>query len=283
MNPWLRLLRPQQWIKNVFVFAGLFFAGKFGNPDAWAITVTAAGCFLLAACVVYIINDLRDIEEDRLHPSKRNRSVASGRITVLQATLLASVLAAVVVYLMTLLPYECAVVIVLYITLNLLYTLYLKHLAIIDIFFIAFCYVLRVLMGCYAILVTVSPWIILATFLLALFLGFGKRYHEVGLEGYAKSKANLQQYNRDLLDRLVVISGGAALMTYAIYAAEVAERTGRVEIIYTVGFVAFGLFRYLQSIYVYRQGGEPEMVILRDKLQLLNLALWLSTTMAVMF
>ncbi len=283
MSPWIRLLRPKQWTKNGFIFAPLFFAGRFYDLASWRLTLEAALCFFCAACLVYIVNDVRDAAEDRTHPLKKNRPIASGEITPLQAALLASALAAATLFIMIVLPRACALIILAYVSLNLLYTLVLKHLALLDIFFIAFCYVLRVLMGCYALAVMVSPWIILTTFLLALFLGFGKRYHELGFEEYAKSKANLQHYSRDFLDKLVVITGGAALMAYAIYAAEISLRTGKTGMIYTVGFVAFGLFRYLQSIYVYKQGGEPETIILRDTWQLANLALWLLATMAVLF
>lgn len=283
MSPWIRLLRPKQWIKNAFVFAPLFFAGKFHSLADWRLTATAALCFFSTACVVYIVNDIRDVEEDKNHPVKKLRPLAAGEIKLLQAVLLACAFVAAALFFMTLLPIACALVALLYLATNVLYTLYLKRLAIIDIFFIAFCYVLRVLMGCYALDVVISPWIIIATFLLALFLGFSKRYHEMGFEDYARSKANLQHYNRELLDRLVVITACAALMTYTIYAAEIAAKIGKVEMVYTVGFVAFGLMRYLQSVYVYKQGGEPETVILRDKWQLINLALWLLVTMWIMF
>jgi 4-hydroxybenzoate polyprenyltransferase len=277
------LVRPRQWIKNGFVFAPLFFAGKFLQLSAWKLTIEAALCFFFISCIVYIVNDIRDVAEDKGHPLKKNRPIAAGEVQVFQAVLLACGFAALAEFLLTLLPYACAIVALLYVSLNGLYTFYLKRIAIVDIFFIAFCYVLRVLMGCYALEVTVSPWIILATFLLALFLGFGKRYHEMGFEEYVKSKPNLQHYSRDLLDRLVNITGCAALITYAIYAAEVANRIGKVEFIYTVGFVAFGLFRYLQSIYVYHQGGEPETVILKDRLQLANIVAWLLVTLWILF
>lgn len=283
MPAWLRLLRPKQWIKNGFVFAPLFFAGKFGDAGAWRLSLEAALLFFCAACLVYIVNDIRDAGEDRLHPLKKTRPVASGEMTLLQAWLLACVFAAAALFAMTVLPAACAWVALAYVGLNVLYTLVLKRLAIIDIFFISFCYVLRVLMGCYALAVTVSPWIILATFLLALFLGFGKRYHEMGFEDYSRSKPSLRHYSREFLDKLVVITGGGALMAYAIYAAETGSATGKTDLIYTVGFVAFGLFRYLQSIYVYHQGGEPETVVLRDKWQWVNLALWLAVTMWILF
>ncbi len=283
MIPLIRLVRPKQWIKNAFVFAPLFFAHAFLDPHAWVLTIMAALAFLSVSCVVYICNDIRDVEEDRLHPVKKKRPLASGELKVSTAAGLGFALALGCVALLGILPYECAVVAAIYLVFNLAYTFVLKHIALLDIFFIASCYVLRVLMGCYALQVTVSPWIILTTFLLALFLGFGKRYHEMGFEEYVKNKANLQQYSRPLLDKLVVISGGAALMAYAIYTTEMARQIGKVEMVYTVGFVAFGLFRYLQQIYVFDQGGEPESVIIRDKWQVINGVLWLIVTLAILF
>jgi decaprenyl-phosphate phosphoribosyltransferase len=279
MSPWIRLLRPRQWIKNAFVFAPLCFSARFLQGESWKLTLMAALCFLCVSCAVYILNDLHDIEEDRKHPVKKLRPLASGEVDVMPAILMACGFLAIAMYLVTGLPYECALVVLLYVCLNLLYTHVLKHIAIVDIFFVAFCYVLRVLMGGYALQVFISPWIILTTFLLAMFLGFGKRYHEVGFEDYAQVKLNLQHYNRNLLDRLVTISGCAALITYAIYTAE----SGKPGLVYTVGFVAFGLFRYLQSIYVYNQGGEPETIIFKDRLQLLNLVLWLAVTLWILF
>ncbi len=281
-HPWIRLVRPKQWIKNAFVFAPLFFAQQFASLQAWAVILLAALCFICISSIVYIGNDIHDIEEDRLHPAKKNRPLAAGAMTLRQAMMLAGGFALAALLIMLLLPYECAVIAVVYVLLNATYTLWLKHMAIIDVFFVASCYVLRVLMGCYALQVTISPWIILATFLLALFLGFGKRYNELGHADYASQKLNLKHYSRPLLDKLVTITGGASLITYAIYTAEMSRLLGGVEIVYTVVFVAFGLFRYLQSIYVYDQGGEPESVILKDKWQLANGAAWLVMTMWIL-
>jgi len=190
---------------------------------------------------------------------------------------LACFFAGMALFILTALPMECTIIVMCYLMANVCYTFYLKRIAIIDIFFIASCYVLRVLMGCFALSVSISPWIILTTFFLALFLGFSKRYHELGFEEYARHKQNLQQYNRNLLDRLVTICGGSTLITYAIYTAEMSRQFGN-GIVYTVGFVAFGLFRYLQSIYVFNEGGEPENLILKDKWQIANVALWLIMT-----
>lgn len=279
MSPYLRLLRPKQWIKNAFVFAPLFFAHQFGNIQAWYLTVFAAACFVSVSCIVYICNDISDVEEDRKHPVKCLRPLAAGQVTIFQAVLLACFFAAVTLFILTTLPITCTKIAMVYLLANIGYTFYLKRIAIIDIFFIASCYVLRVLMGCYALAVTISPWIILTTLFLALFLGFSKRYHEMGFDDYAKHKPNLREYNRALLDRLVAVCGGSTLITYAIYTTEMAQHSGNIVIVYTVVFVAFGLFRYLQAIYVFNEGGEPENVILKDKMQIVNAALWLAFTL----
>lgn len=282
MNSYLSLLRPRQWIKNGFVIAPIFFAMQFGEAPAWRIVLLAALAFACAASCVYIINDILDRKEDGLHPVKALRPLASGAVSVpaaLAMALCAFVLSCAV---LTQLPGACRVIIAIYIAANIVYTLVLKHHALLDVFFIASCFVLRVLMGCYALSVSVSPWIILTTFMLALFLGFGKRYHELGLDSYAAAKQNLQHYSRELLDKLVVICAGSAFVCYAIYTTEVAHKKDDVAIVYTVGFVAFGLFRYLQTIYVYGRGGEPESIILKDKWQLINMALWLATTLMIL-
>ena len=280
---WIRLLRPKQWIKNGFVFAPLFFANEFTSLQAWYATALAALAFLLLSCSVYVANDLKDVREDRVHPVKRKRPLAAGEISENTALWLVMACIGLASGVLSLLPLSCSIIAAIYIWLNLTYTMWLKHIAILDVFFIAFCYVLRVFMGCSALAVVVSPWIVLATFLLALFLGFGKRYHELSIPKYAQGKPNLRHYNREYLDRLIVICGGSALMTYAIYTTEIARETGRAHIVYTVVFVAFGLFRYLQSIMVYKLGGEPESVLFSDKIQLANVALWLLVTVAIMF
>ena len=283
MPAWIRLLRPKQWIKNGFVFAPLFFANEFGSQQAWYATLLAALAFLLLSCSVYVANDLKDVREDRVHPIKRKRPLAAGEISENTAIWLVIACIGLASGVLSLLPLSCSIVAAIYIWLNLAYTMWLKHIAILDVFFIALCYVLRVFMGGVALAVPISSWIVLTTFLLALFLGFGKRYHELSIPKYAHGKPNLRHYSRELLDRLIVICGGAALMTYAIYTTEIARQTGKTEVVYTVVFVAFGLFRYLQSILVYKQGGEPESVIFNDKVQLANIALWLLVTVGIMF
>ncbi|MDX2072814.1 MAG: UbiA prenyltransferase family protein [Alphaproteobacteria bacterium] len=282
MPPLFKLLRPKQWIKSGFVIAPILFAQQYEVASAWVVILRAALAFALAASAVYIVNDFCDRAEDRLHPVKSKRPLAAGTVGVPAAMMLAALCVLLSGLLLLGLPAQCVWVVAVYAALNVFYSLFLKKYALLDVFFIASCFVLRVLMGCFALAVMISPWIILTTFMLALFLGFGKRYHELGIEGYAAHKQNLQHYSRELLDRLVVICGASALVCYAIYTADIATHTGNVDIVYTVAFVAFGLFRYLQSIYVRGQGGEPESVILKDRWQWINIALWLATTLIIL-
>ncbi len=279
MSPMLRLLRPKQWIKNGFVIAPIFFSRQFESLAAWQLTCYATMAFGLAASAVYIFNDILDRAEDATHPVKRLRPLAAGVVSVPSASLLAVACAVLSGVLLQRLPGDCAMVVAAYVVLNIFYTVELKHHGLLDVFLIASFFVMRVLVGCLALSVMVSPWIILTTFMLALFLGFGKRYHEMGVEGYVARKRNLQHYSREFLDRLVTICSAAALVSYAIYTAETASDLGNINIVYTVPFVAFGLFRYLQSIYVGGQGGEPESVLLHDKWQWVALALWLGCTL----
>ncbi len=282
MKPIVTLLRPKQWVKNAFVLAPLFFSLEFLDAAVWPAALWAVLSFVLMSSAVYVLNDISDAEADRHHPDKKTRPIAAGQVSVPLAVLLMLVLllaGAGVAFVF--LPRECSAVLAVYAVMNLAYSRGLKHVAILDVTLIAVGYVLRVLMGGYAIAVAISPWIVLATFVLALFLGFGKRRHELRLES-DQIRPSLDAYNRPLLDKLINVSCGAALMCYAIYAAETAQALGKVELIYTVAFVAFGLFRYLQFIYFDREGGAPELILYQDRWFVLNLALWLLVTLGVL-
>lgn len=278
----IQLLRPLQWIKNAFVLAPLFFAYRFDEKESWTLALTAVLCFILASSVVYIINDIRDVAEDRTHPRKKLRPIASGRITVPVATALSCLLLGAAIALLFKLPLSCTIIISIYLLLQVAYTCSLKKQAIFDVLIIASGFVLRVLMGGYAINAPISPWIILTTYLLALFLGFGKRYHELSVDGYSKNRHSLRRYSKPLLDRLIGISCVSALLSYAMYAVETARLLDKTELVYTVVFVIFGLFRYLQVLYLDDKGGEPEKILLKDKIFFANGVLWFIVTMLIL-
>ena len=278
-----KLLRPRQWTKNFFVLAPLFFSISYMETAAWQQYLLAMVCFILAAGAVYVFNDICDVEEDKTHPKQRLRPIASGKVSPIFASIIALIcLANTALILTSYLPQKCSIIMFIYLVLQLFYTQKIKHVAIFDVLIIAAGFVLRVLMGAHAIEVPVSPWIIVTVYLLALFLGFGKRHHEFSTAGYADKRQSLKRYNQRLLDQLIGISCVATLMTYTLYTVETARLLGKTELVYTVLFVMIGLFRYLQVLYVDEKGGEPERVLLGDLPFLLNGIIWFGVTIAIL-
>ena len=283
LNPFalLLMLRPNQWVKNAFVFAPLIFALGFNNHENWVLGVVACLAFICASSIVYIFNDMYDIKGDRLHPEKRLRPLASSLVTVRQAFFVAAFLVGIMVGFVMVLPYQTWIILFLYLVQNLLYTFWLKRVAIIDVLMVALGFVLRVLMGGYAVNIPVSPWLLVATLMLALFLGFAKRYHELR-RLHNPETAMLGAYNMNLLDRMISVSCGGALMTYVLYTVEIANKFHDNRIVYTVVFVIFGLFRYLQYVYYSKKGGTPEKILYNDPLFIGNIVLWLFSLLTIL-
>lgn len=273
----IRLVRVKQWVKNGFVLMPLMFAGAYHDTSLIAQALLAMFVFSLIASSVYIFNDLVDRQKDREHPKKRHRAIASGRISVKMAIFLWVVLLVGGTGLATYLPVSCLIILIIYVIQNILYTAWLKHVAVLDVLLIAVGFVLRVLMGAYAIDVVASPWIILSTFMLALFLGFGKRRKEMDIGGI-HTRAVLKEYTTPLLDGLLFISSTASVLAYAIYAVERSADIQNPGLVYTVVFVCLGIFRYLHAIYVKGEGDEPELMLIRDPLFVINGTAWLFLT-----
>jgi len=278
--PIIRLLRPHQWTKNFFVFAPLLFAFEYENLDSWRYALLAFFAFTFMAGACYVLNDLKDAEHDKLHPTKKRRPIAAGEVS--KSTAITLLVISLLISIICVLPLseESRVILALYGLLNVAYSLLLKRFALIDVMSIAAGFVLRVLMGGFAIGVEVSSWIILTTFLLAMLLGFGKRYHEMGVEGYSDARESLQGYSKPLLDRLLGISCATTLMSYALYCTETGRNTTP-YLVFTVIFVAFGLFYYLQKVYTSDKPGvgEPEQLVLKDPIFIANAVLWLGSTL----
>ena len=283
MNAVIQLLRPRQWTNNFFVLAPLCFSFEYNSLQSLITASLAMVAFILASCATYIINDMCDIEEDRMHPIKCHRPLANGRVTMREAFFLAvSCLCGGAVLLVFFLPPLCSVILTLYLFLQIAYNYHLKHTALLDVMTIATGFVLRVLMGAYAIIVPVSPWIVVTTFLLACFLGFGKRYHELSVLEYAHSRLSLQRYSRKLLNQLINVSCAATFLSYTLYAVDIGNALNKPEMMYSALFVIIGLFRYLQVLYVDKEGGEPERVLLGDGFFLINCITWLIVTMGIL-
>jgi len=281
-----KAVRPQQWIKNLFVFAPLIFSQ---NVLHRALVLRAALAFLafcLISSAVYLINDLRDIEEDRQHPLKAQRPLASGRLKKSSAVAALATIAP-AGFLVALLVNRSFVFIALgYFALQIAYTLWLKHVVILDVFVVAAGFLLRVVAGGYAIRVYLSSWLLICTTLLALFLAMGKRRHEIVLmEGQAAShRPILKEYNVYLLDQMISVVTASTLLAYCLYtiSEETVTKFGTRNLIFTVPFVLYGIFRYLYLIHQKSEGGTPESLIIRDRPLLLAIALWIGVAAAVL-
>lgn len=301
MNPLalVRALRPHQWVKNIFVLAALVFAlGEIGPEAPTAAerivrVLFAAAAFCLGASAIYLVNDVADVESDRLHPTKRNRPIAAGEVSI-HAALVASgvcVLAALgLAHLATPEDGKSVVWVVAgYMTSNLCYSLKLKQIAIVDAFLIALGFLLRVIAGAYAAAAPVSHWLLLSTMFLALFLAFCKRRAEIDLLGdeAASHRKNLGQYTPRFLDQATGVLAACAIITYAMYTVdeETTHKFGSGEmLVWTVPFVVFGLFRYLLLVQRQEGGGSPTRVLLGgDGVFLVNAVLWGAMVLGCLF
>ena len=268
MQGLIKLVRPKQWVKNSFVFAPLIFAGEFLHPDSVYSTLLAAFLFCIAASAVYIVNDLKDIEKDRIHPEKsKKRPLASGQVSPQSAIILLILLYIVLISFWAVVP-SVIYVIFIYLALNWAYTFKLKHEPVIEIFIVAFGFVLRVYAGAIALTVPVSHWMFITTLSISLYLASIKRRQEL-LQSGSQSRGVLAYYSVTLIDRFAEMSAVTAVVFYSLYAMEVQPK-----LVVTVPLVIFGLFRYWYIVETLKGGESPTDVIIQDKQILLTVLLW---------
>jgi 4-hydroxybenzoate polyprenyltransferase len=246
------------------------------------VSVAAFAVICITSSTVYIFNDLLDIEKDRSHPRKRNRPLASGALKKGEAAALMLVLLPAAVYTGFSVNYSFGLIIMLYLMNNLLYTLYVKHMVILDVMSIALGFILRVTGGAVAIKVAISPWLLLCTLLLSLFLGFSKRRNElVILQGDAQShRAILEHYSPGFIDNMLAIVTASTVISYSMYTFFAYEDK---YLMITILFVLYGIFRYQYLIYSRNMGESPEELVLTDKPLLLNLILWIIASIAILY
>ena len=266
----VRSMRPQQWTKNVFfVFPAILFDAKLLQAELLIRVIAASGLLILVSGSVYIINDLMDREQDKAHPSKRHRPIASGSLSVSVALLAAAALAVVALALAYGLDFELFLLLTLYLLLQIVYSLRLKHVALLDVLVVAAGFVIRVMVGGVVIDVEVSPWLYAFTGLLALFLVVGKRRQElVKLGDQAENTRPIfRQYNLPLLDDMLRLVTTSTLITYILYTIEVETMTkhGANLGLTTVPFVLYGLLRYLYLLHVEETDSAPEEILLADR------------------
>jgi 4-hydroxybenzoate polyprenyltransferase len=285
VKPVLVLLRPTQWVKNLVVFGALVFSKEFTNPQHVLDTVIAFLVFCMLSSAVYVINDITDREIDRLHPSKRNRPVASGQVSVITAMVIAIVLAGAGILISLSLPISFLAFAGAFLLFNLLYSWLLKQVVIIDVMSIAVSFVIRATAGAEAIAVPYSSWLIACTFLLALFIGFGKRRHEiVTLKDNASShRATLGKYSTYFLDQLIGVVTASTVVAYTFYtlSPDVREKLGVERLELTIPFVLYGIFRYLYLIHQEERGGSPTRLLISDGPILINIVLWFLAVIAI--
>jgi len=276
--------RPKQWIKNGFVFAALVFASKLSHPDLVARTIAAFALFSMLSATVYLVNDAADAPADRLHPLKARRPIAAGRVSVRLAVGIAIATGLTALVLSVVLDFRFGLIAAGYLALSAAYTFYLKHLVLIDVFAIAGGFVLRAAGGAAVIHVQMSPWLYLCTILLSLFLGFGKRRHElVLLEETARGhRRNLEEYTGPLLDDLINIVAGATIIAYSLYTFFASAVPQNHAMMVTIPFVLYGVFRYLLLVNRTDVAGSPEEAVWRDKPLLIDLVLWAVTAATVL-
>ena len=282
-----KTMRLRQWTKNAAVFAALIFDGKLLDAGLLLQTTLAMLCFCLASSSVYLLNDLVDIEKDRQHPTKRLRPLPAGELSPRLAMSASAFLAIVSILSALLIDLQAGLIVAAYLLLNIAYSFYLKNVVIIDVMMIALFFLLRVLVGIVVVDVSnFSPWLYVCVSLGALFLGFGKRRHEISMlaNDAGKHRASLEGYNLPLLDQIMTIVTSTLLMAYTLYSfsAETAM-AGKGRMLFSVPFVLYGIFRYLYLIHVKELGGAPDELALKDRHLLTSTLLWVLTIVALIY
>jgi len=287
----VRAMRPRQWTKNLLLFASFLFTvnqlWRPFTPSMWTALARTSIAFLAFSVLssgVYLLNDVRDIEQDRRHPQKRHRPLASGAITAPMAVVLAALLLIVGLGTSLVLRPLFFVVAASYLLMQLCYTLWWKHVVILDVFIIAVGFVMRAVSGAIVLDVYISPWLYIVTFLGALFLGLCKRRHELELldSDAASHRRILAEYSLPLLDQMISIVTASTIMAYSLYTFTSDNLPRNHLMMLTIPHVLYGLFRYLYLAYRRNQGGSPEEVLLRDRPLRLAILLWVGTAAVIL-
>lgn len=277
----LKLIRPRQYIKNFFIFAPLFFAIKLADSHLLINAAIAFVAFSLAASSVYVFNDYSDIEDDRHHPIKKDRPLASGAISKAQALIIMSVLFLCGLALMFSISTKAILILLAYVIMNIAYSFHLKHIAILDVTIIAIGFVLRLFIGSAVTDISLTSWIVVMTFLLALFLALAKRRDDVLI--YLDTGKNMRKvidgYNLQLIDAAMAIMASVVIVAYITYStsSEVVMRVNSEYLYLTSLFVITGIMRYLQIAFVMQDSGSPTKIVLKDRFIQLTILGWVST------
>lgn len=282
----IKTMRPRQWTKNGFVFFALMFDKQLFLREPFLRTLAGFALFCLASSAVYLINDIADVEADRKHPEKKHRPIASGKLPLNTAWLAAILLVAIALPLGYFLSPALAIILAVYLAINILYSRWLKHIPILDVFIVSSGFVLRVAAG--VALITVerfSPWLYMITTLFSLYIGFGKRRAEMSLleTGAGSHRKVLDGYTLPLLDQLITIVSGTTIVTYSLYTFTAPNLPENHSMMLTIPFVVYGIFRYLQLIQTGHAAGAPDEVALKDRPLQVTVLLWVVSVIAIFY
>ncbi|MDI6786543.1 MAG: decaprenyl-phosphate phosphoribosyltransferase [bacterium] len=281
LKDYIQLLRPHQYAKNFFIFLPLFFSLKFHNKYLLANTIFAFFTYCLAASSIYIFNDYYDIEEDKKHPTKKNRPLVSGKIPKASAIHLMLILLVYSLIIAYFISIKIFLLILFYISLNIWYTIRLRHVPVIDVFSISIGFIIRLFVGSEASDVSVSLWIVIMTFLLALFLAFAKRRDDIllFLKDKTKTRKVISKYNLEFVNISMTLMAAVIIVAYTMYSItpEVIEKIKSEYLYLTVIWVTLGILRYLQITFVYEESGAPTRILLKDRFLQLILFCWIAT------
>jgi 4-hydroxybenzoate polyprenyltransferase len=274
-------LRPRQWTKNLLLFAGIVFAAELGDGGRWLEAWAAFLAYCAASSAAYIANDLLDAQEDRLHPLKRLRPIPRGELTRETALALGALLATLALVIAAALGFASLGLLALFLALQAAYSLWLKHVVLLDVMTIGALFVVRAAAGAVAVDVRISPWLLVCTALLALFLGLAKRRAELVLVDAeeAPGRPVLHGYSLELVDQLVSVVASSTVMAYSLYTFTARDSNAMMA---TIPFVLFGVFRYLLLVHRRDLGEEPERVLLSDRPILVSVAAWGATSALIL-
>ena len=285
MKEYFKLFRIHQWIKNIFIFVPLVFSKNLFNNELLFVVVAGFFEFCFASSVVYIVNDVIDIESDREHPVKRTRPLPSGKITKKSAIISAIILFAIILIFLPFFNLEFDIYLIVYIILNVFYSFKLKNIVIIDIFSIAAGFMIRIISGAVIINVEISNWLILTTMFISLFLGVMKRRSELVLVENKSTRKVLAEYSITFSDQMATIAAAGVIICYALYS--VASRTvtvfGTENLIFTTPFVVFGIFRYMYLVYMNDQGENTSKILVTDLPMIFNILLYIIFSVLIIY
>jgi 4-hydroxybenzoate polyprenyltransferase len=278
----VRLMRPHQWVKNAFVFTGLLFGHAWHDEHLVALVLMVFAAFCLVSSSVYVLNDIIDVEQDRQHPKKRLRPLAAGTVSVASAAVLAAVLVSAGLLLGWLVSPAVLTILLGYALMNIAYSMHLKHVVILDVFIIATGFMLRILADTLGVGIPPSQWLLLCGLMVTLFLGFTKRRAELIALNEKKSdhRRVLEHYSPVLLDKMIGITAAGLIMSYSLYTVnpDTVRIHGTANLIYTVPFVMYGVFRYIYLLHHQSRGGDTAHDLVRDPHLLAVVCAWAATT-----